>query len=465
MKNFFKQINTTQDILPIIDSLFGDGERGGVPFEAQKQLLFALSNYLFCVAPRHEQNLFILTDLLHNMKNWVNNEKSVTDLLITPIEITSIENKKDTIDTSDIISAYTNAKKLAGKDLSIIIDKCLKFFHPITGDFIAPSADDEIISLADAIIENFGRRFEQDILPMELERDFIISVVAFVYYTGNEYNENFFKKLDIFYARLQNKNPFYDYYKKFNEAKKIDDAAKFIFNQYFSFFYDIDDIDSGLFKKIVGETKKILLDTNGKETGHFSRGELYKKVTEYELATVDYSEYIKTHDKDSLAYLNRAWCYFKLGKYDEAIRDHNKAIEFNPEPPAFYFYEKAHVLYEIKEYKKALIDLDSAIMADSHYCKAYNLKAVIWEILEIENYAELALESYTEAIRLSKRRATDRAVYYYNRAKNYFHYSKNVDKAFEDCKKAMELNPNDICTGEAYEIIRLEFKKHPTYPL
>ena len=133
MDKFFEQINNVQDILPIIDSLFSDDEKQDKFFESQKQLLFALIGFLFLEVPYDEQNLPMLSNLLCDMKNYKyspENGESDTDLLFAHHEYKLANAHKKSKDANDVVFAYTNAKKLADKDLLIVIDKCLQKIQP-----------------------------------------------------------------------------------------------------------------------------------------------------------------------------------------------------------------------------------------------------------------------------------------------------------------------------------------------
>ena len=87
---------------------------------------------------------------------------------------------------------------------------------------------------------------------------------------------------------------------------------------------------------------------------------------------VDFNKVIEIDPEDAWAYANRGGVNQKLGKYFDAIYDFTRAIEINPEE--YYYFERCNSKYEMEYYESALEDCDKALLINSKYKYAYDLR-------------------------------------------------------------------------------------------
>lgn len=87
----------------------------------------------------------------------------------------------------------------------------------------------------------------------------------------------------------------------------------------------------------------------------------------------------KMQDPNSLAeeYFNIGKSLYKLGKYEEAIKNYNLAIKYKPDCAKFY-NSKGITLNTLKQYQEAIDNYDLTIRYDSSFAEAYNNKANVF---------------------------------------------------------------------------------------
>ena len=98
---------------------------------------------------------------------------------------------------------------------------------------------------------------------------------------------------------------------------------------------EITDVD-----KIITEyTQALKLDPNHASaknilaSAYYIRGLTFESKGEHARAVDDYSEAIKNEPEYPLAFKNRGRANLKVGNYDQAIKDFEKVIQFNPDDP------------------------------------------------------------------------------------------------------------------------------------
>ncbi|MBF0274819.1 MAG: tetratricopeptide repeat protein [Nitrospinae bacterium] len=186
-----------------------------------------------------------------------------------------------------------------------------------------------------------------------------------------------------------------------------------------------------------------------------------------------WEDVIKKNPKNSRAYQNRGASLFDQGKYQEALKDFNKCIDFNnlkryPEKP---FINRGETFKRLKRYEESLNDFNKAIEINNKSSVAYfhraNLQKIMGRIPE-------ALEDINKAINISP----DNNLYYFERGYIYlaadkpqsalkdlsssiklgnssflifmvrgslYHWMGNCSQAIPDYTKALEINPkNDV---------------------
>ena len=151
----------------------------------------------------------------------------------------------------------------------------------------------------------------------------------------------------------------------------IDDYDKVI---KFSLIY----IYRGYVKSRIGDIKGAVQDYEKAEKlkikyhyVYFLRGRLNEKCMLLESALKDYDDAIKFNKKkNKKLFAKRAGVKKELGDHEDAIRDFNKAINFNPTNP-FLYIERGFSKLQIGNVKTAINDFDEAIKINSRYFLAY----------------------------------------------------------------------------------------------
>lgn len=144
------------------------------------------------------------------------------------------------------------------------------------------------------------------------------------------------------------------------------------------------------------------------------------------------------------AYINRADHYVRIGNYELAMTDLNRAIKVSPEYAAAYY--SRGVLHQFsKNYNKAVEDYSKAIAYKPDYFEAYNNRGNLYS--ESGN-SELALADYTSALSIDKN-----SVYaYLNRGIEYYHKGE-LEMALQDFLKALYLEPANAFARKMCETI------------
>ena len=90
------------------------------------------------------------------------------------------------------------------------------------------------------------------------------------------------------------------------------------------------------------------------------RGEEHFKLGQYQKANKEYDKAIKLMPHESKAYDDRARSYFALGKHQRALEDHDKAVEVAPNDPIVY-NNRCNSYNALGQHQRAIEDYDKAI--------------------------------------------------------------------------------------------------------
>ena len=161
-----------------------------------------------------------------------------------------------------------------------------------------------------------------------------------------------------------------------------------------------------------------------------NRGRALLQLGRYEDAIKDFDEAVEIESAVPLAYRCRGICYQQLKQYELAILDYSRAIELAP-GDAETFYDRGRA-YQLKGDRQwALEDYTRAIELQPDYVQAYASRGAVY--LELERYAE-ALADEEKAIELNPVFAEA----YVNRARYYF-AEKQYGRAWDDVRRSREL--------------------------
>lgn len=213
-------------------------------------------------------------------------------------------------------------------------------------------------------------------------------------------------------------------------------------------------------------------------TPYGNRANFYRDQGMYKEALADYNATIALKDEQPQAYNSRARLFFTVAKGRDtllmALRDYNKAIEYDPENGEFYTNRGA-TYARLGDIDKAIEDISTGIKYKPDHHVAYLNRSILFQqknrvdlaIKDIDEYLELrpydadmwyekgrahrilvqneaALKAYNQAISLD----ASKSLYYYERSKTWF-LLNNKPQAKNDFQKAMQLGFK-IPAGDTY---------------
>ena len=153
---------------------------------------------------------------------------------------------------------------------------------------------------------------------------------------------------------------------------------------------------------------------------YINRGLVKNELQDYEGSIADYDRAIELDSKCSLAYNNRGYSKYKKGDYEGALADYNKAILLNP---------KLNIAID----NKAKLLSEVCIKDDNGFSAKFYLSMGIQEINK-GNMLE-GIKNIEESLKYNDK--SDIAYFYKAVA---YHNLKNIDLAYENYTKAIELN-------------------------
>ena len=126
------------------------------------------------------------------------------------------------------------------------------------------------------------------------------------------------------------------------------------------------------------------------------RASCYRKLEKLDNAIKDYLAAISLNNNLAFVYNNLASVYAKIGEYDKALRYYDLAIlkDINY---ALAYNNKGSLLLENKNYDKANLAIDKALILNVEYAPAHNNKGVIYH--QFKRYND-AISAFDIAIKL-----------------------------------------------------------------
>jgi len=149
-----------------------------------------------------------------------------------------------------------------------------------------------------------------------------------------------------------------------------------------------------------------------------------------------------SQEQSSDYYARRGASYWRLGEYQKAIADCDKAIQLDPNY-SFAYGQRGASYWGLGEYQKAIADCDKAIQLDPNYSFAYAVRGDSYRLLG--EYRK-AIADCDKAIQLDPNDSFAYAV-----RGNSYGLLGEYRKAIADCDKAIQLDPN---YSFAYEVLR-----------
>jgi len=200
------------------------------------------------------------------------------------------------------------------------------------------------------------------------------------------------------------------------------------------------------------KTEDLLKKVNEKEPIKKKANELFKEK-KYEEAIEEYTkvlEFDPTNKKfNSLILANRALCYQKLNKFKEALHDSNQSIKLNPYYARGYV-KRGNVYMELKMYDDAKADFQKAKELDP------SVSGVEGYLNDAKNQAEKARKRDYYAILGVDRNASEQEIKRaYKKMAMKYHPDRNAES--EETKKMAEKKFIDV--NDAYSVLSDPKKK------
>lgn len=177
----------------------------------------------------------------------------------------------------------------------------------------------------------------------------------------------------------------------------------------------------------------------------FERGHELDISGKFTEAIKAYNKAIELNPQYTDTYINRGALYDDLGKYQQAIKDYNKAIELNPQYAKAY-NNRGNAYVTLGKYKQAFKDFNKAIELNPREAALYSNRGIAYAKL---GNAQQAFKDFNKAIELNPQYAKA----YNNMGALYFDLGK-YQQAIKAYNKAIELNPPFAAAynnrGEAY---------------
>ncbi|MDJ0846387.1 tetratricopeptide repeat protein [Crocosphaera sp.] len=189
---------------------------------------------------------------------------------------------------------------------------------------------------------------------------------------------------------------------------------------------------------IAAYTKAIELAPYHQDIYYVVRGHVYREIKEYQLALQDYSQAIEIDQKDPNAYLSRAGVYGSLGNHEAAIKDYSKVIELNEiiDHPVYYiaYLSRGELHQKLFNYSEAIDDFSHFIERQPENYQGYLSRCGVYKQLGEYNQA---INDCNQAVTLNP----NYPLVYIFRSEIYVKL-KNYTAAMEDANKIVELVPS-----------------------
>ena len=176
----------------------------------------------------------------------------------------------------------------------------------------------------------------------------------------------------------------------------------------------------------------VISKSPNKARGYDSRGNAYYRAGKFEQAIKDFNKAIELQPAYGTAYNNRGNAYKNTAKYKQALEDYSKAIELQPKYAEAYS-NRGLVLNDAGKFEQALTDFEQAVKLQPNNASTYLNRGIV---NTGAGKFDQAITDFNQAISL----VPDYTEAYLSRGMAHAKFSQ-PDKAIADYSKAIEMNP------------------------
>lgn len=173
----------------------------------------------------------------------------------------------------------------------------------------------------------------------------------------------------------------------------------------------------------------------GQQEDYLEKGDKLLEQGKYDEALKSYNKAIEINPKNDWAWYSKGSALSKLKRFVEAVESFNKAIEINPESD-FYRITLGDTLEDLERYKEALRSYDKAIELNPKGDWAWSSKGDVLQ--KLGNYSE-AIESYNRAIEINPKGEWAELAWYSKG--EILHKLEKYPEALESYNKTIKINP------------------------
>ena len=178
-----------------------------------------------------------------------------------------------------------------------------------------------------------------------------------------------------------------------------------------------------------------------------ARGRIHISELDYSKAIEDCSKAIELNPRNFSAYYSRAYAYSCVGEYYKSIEDRTFLINNDGQSMASNYNNRAFMYFYIGRYSDALTDINKAIAIDPN-ASFYDTRGTIYRAMD--DY-DKAISDYSEAIRLN----SNNAIFWMNRSLAYYWKNNNSAARNADQNTAFKISTRDA--AQAYVDIAINW--------
>lgn len=220
----------------------------------------------------------------------------------------------------------------------------------------------------------------------------------------------------------------------YTKAIELDQSNAFRYDVR-SIFYS--DSKKDIEKALDDNLKAIELEPNN-EFFFYGRGLLYHELKKYDHAIQNYKKAIQINPSYIDAINSIGVIYEEEGRMDLAIETYTEGIsleETNPQAAAFCYHNRAVIHENQGRFSEALNDYSKAIELDASNAERYHARSIFYS--DSQKDVDQALDDNLKAIELDP----NNELYHFLRGLLYHELKKN-DRALQNYKKALQINPS-----------------------